>query len=361
MNRYLSKLSALCLCLTLALPSAALAAEGEAAPDPNQPYAQRLAALGVFQGTGGGFELERTPMRSEGVTMLVRLMGGESEAKGEAMLQTELPFTDVDDWAHGYVAYAWTQGLTNGTGETTFGSNDPIDTAMYTTFLLRCLGYSDGGEEPDFIYARSIAFAQSLGLYDEDYAAVLEAGTFTRGELARMSCAALKFLCKDSEDTLLEKLLADGKVTAEAAAAFLDPETAEPGSGDSTTGSSGSSDSGSTGTDADPGHAESPEGPQTVHMYANVPWCPDFGAMFGHRTSFTDHDSGTYAYYYADYTAGEVERYTQTLLDLGFAYSEEYSAQLEGFDEPKVYISSTHMIVTDRAATTGEFMVYAGS
>lgn len=359
MNRYLSKLSALCLCLTLALPSAALAAEGEAAPDPNQPYAQRLAALGVFQGTGGGFELERTPMRSEGVTMLVRLIGGESEAKGEVMLQTELPFTDVDDWAHGYVAYAWTQGLTNGTGETTFGSNDPIDTAMYTTFLLRCLGYSDGGEEPDFIYARSIAFAQSLGLYDEDYAAVLEAGTFTRGELARMSCAALEFLCKDSEDTLLEKLLADGKVTAEAAAAFLDPETAEPGSGDGTGGPGGASSSGGPGSDSKPGDTESPEVPETIPMYAEAPWCPDFGALFSREPSLTSsHEESTYAYCYEAYTGGEVDRYAEVLLGLGYEQDPSLTEALDAFDDPKPYRSGAHIVVLDRDAVTGVFMVY---
>lgn len=354
MKRCLSKLTALALCLTLTLPSAALAAEGEA--DPNQPYAQRLAALGVFQGTGEGFELERTPMRSEGVTMLVRLMGGEADAQSENMTQTELPFTDVDDWAHGYVAYAWTQGLTNGTGDTTFGSGDPIDTTMYTTFLLRCLGYSDSGEEPDFIYARSIQFAQSLGLFDEDYATALETGAFTRGELARMSCAALEFLCKESESTLLETLLADGKVMAEAAEAFLDPKTAE-----SDAGSGGSTGTDHGGANPKPGDNETPqvpEVPDTIPMYADAPWCPDFGAMYHREPIFTTSEGTVYAYHYKDYTADEVEAYTAAVLSLGYESTPELVDDLVAFDDPQVYTAGEHTIVLDRDKLTGEFLVY---
>lgn len=43
--------------------------------------ADRLSDLGLFQGTGDGYELDRAPTRAEAATMLVRLLGAEAEAQ----------------------------------------------------------------------------------------------------------------------------------------------------------------------------------------------------------------------------------------------------------------------------------------
>lgn len=181
------------------------------------PYAQSLSDLGVFKGTGNGFDLDRTPTRAEGVTMLVRLMGAESDAA--AMAQTELPFTDVPNWAHGYVAYAWENKLSNGTGATTFGSDGYIDAKMFTTLLLRALGYRDA--EGDFQYAQAVSFAQSVGLWDEAFSKEIQNGTFLRGHVARMCYEALRFPVKGTEVMLVEKLVADGKLEGKLVNAFL--------------------------------------------------------------------------------------------------------------------------------------------
>ena len=39
--------------------------------------AEALSELGLFKGTGNGFELDREPTRAEAATMLVRLLGAE--------------------------------------------------------------------------------------------------------------------------------------------------------------------------------------------------------------------------------------------------------------------------------------------
>ena len=200
-----------------------------------QAAAEHLHALGLFQGTGTDadgdpvFDLGRAPKRTEAVTMLVRLLGKEDEAKSSTWTT---PFTDVPNWAKPYVGYAYENGLTKGidpNDESKFGSDTPATARMYITFVLRSLGYSDdaGG---DFQYKTAWEFSDALGITDGSYNASTD-GAFTRGDAAIVSDSALEALCKDSEDTLLDKLIADGAVkTDEEPPAEEEPsvEPAEP-------------------------------------------------------------------------------------------------------------------------------------
>ena len=124
--------------------------------------ADRLSDLGLFQGTGEGYELDRAPTRAEAATMLVRLLGAEEEAQA---LEYTAPFTDLDGWQEPYVQYLYDNGLTTGATATTFEPEDTCSAQMYTTFLLRALGYSDaaGG---DFAYSGAVDFGESIGLVD---------------------------------------------------------------------------------------------------------------------------------------------------------------------------------------------------
>ena len=173
--------------------------------------ADRLSDLGLFQGTGNGYQLDRAPTRAEAATMLVRLLGAEAEAEE---LDYSAPFTDLDDWQKPYVQYLYDNGLTTGATATTFEPEDTCSAQMYTTFLLRALGYSDaaGG---DFTYTGAVDFGKSIGLVD--YANCNETN-FLRDHVAAMSLTALNTAVKDDADTkLLEKLVEDGAVAASAA------------------------------------------------------------------------------------------------------------------------------------------------
>ena len=173
--------------------------------------ADRLSDLGLFQGTGNGYQLDRAPTRAEAATMLVRLLGAEAEAEE---LDYSAPFTDLDDWQKPYVQYLYDNGLTTGATATTFEPEDTCSAQMYTTFLLRALGYSDaaGG---DFTYTGAVDFGKSIGLVD--YANCNETN-FLRDHVAAMSLTALNTAVEDDADTkLLEKLVEDGAVAASAA------------------------------------------------------------------------------------------------------------------------------------------------
>ena len=78
--------------------------------------ANALHDYGLFGGVGTNadgsinYDLDRTPTRAEAITMLVRLLGKEDEAKAGTW---ETPFIDVPDWAKPYVGYAYANKLTS--------------------------------------------------------------------------------------------------------------------------------------------------------------------------------------------------------------------------------------------------------
>ena len=196
----------------LSLSTAALAADYTAEESANALY-----ELGLFQGTGETangkpiYSLDAAPTRAQAVTMLVRLLGREAEAKAGSWTT---PFTDLADWAKPYVGYAYTNGLTNGLSADRFGSGDKVTANQYLTFILRALGYSS---ESDFRWDKAAAFSDSVGLTHGEYAA---ARSFTRGDTARISYAALAQTRKGSEETLAAQLVRQGAVQAKTAAEF---------------------------------------------------------------------------------------------------------------------------------------------
>ena len=167
--------------------------------------AQELYDLGLFQGVGVDaqgnpiFELEREPTRNEAVTMLVRLLGKESEARE---LPYSAPFVDVAEWAKPYVNYAYSFGLTSGVSETHYGGSDYASATQYLTFVLRALGYSS---QTDFSWNRAWELSNKIGLSRGEYD---NSTTLTRGDVAIISRNALSLAIKDSSTTLKEICIA---------------------------------------------------------------------------------------------------------------------------------------------------------
>lgn len=173
--------------------------------------AEDLSAIGMFRGTEKGFELDRAPTRSEAAIMLVRLYGAEDAAK-TAYEAGEIshPFTDVSDFTAPYVAWLYTNGITNGFTETTFASQRPCSAQNYAAFLLRALGYKDG---TDFEYAKATEFAMTRGMFDLSF---LE-GDFLRDDLAGLTYQALACKLSDGSTSLIDSLIASGAIDAKAA------------------------------------------------------------------------------------------------------------------------------------------------
>ena len=204
LKRFLSFILALTLAVSL-VPSAF------AASDEAVQAANTLHALGLFNGTGTDangnpvYDLDRAPTREEAITMLVRLLGREEEAKSD---DWRMPFTDVSNWAKPYVGYAYTYDLTSGTSETTFGGEQKVSATQYLTFVLRALHYEDG---TDFQWNRAWKLSDEIGLTSAQYTSD---SSITRGDVATISLKALSVLNK-YDTTLLDELLDYGPLTSE--------------------------------------------------------------------------------------------------------------------------------------------------
>ncbi len=172
--------------------------------------ADKLKDVGLFQGTAQGYDLDRAPTRAEAAVMLVRMLGKEADAKN---LQYTAPFTDLKGWEAPYVQYLYDNKLTSGSSATTFSPDGQCSAQMYTTFLLRALGYSDANG--DFTYDGSITFAKDKGLVD---IINCDESNFLRDHVAAMSLTALNTPSKGSETRLLDHLVSNGAVDAAKAA-----------------------------------------------------------------------------------------------------------------------------------------------
>ncbi len=174
--------------------------------------ADALKAMGLFQGTNTGYQLDRAATRLEAIVMLTRFLGEEPAALKFA---GDCPFDDVPAWGKPYVGYAFDKGYTNGTGTRRFSPNATAPLDQYVTFLLRALSYSDK-ENGDFVWSDAAAYAQRIGLFRA--AEVSECRkTFLRDQTVYLSYYTLFAKPKGQSDTLLARLISRGVVTQSAA------------------------------------------------------------------------------------------------------------------------------------------------
>ena len=186
--------------LILALAIFAVSATCFAADNSDINTADALNELGLFLGTGNGYELDRGLSRAEGVTLLVRMIGMEETAESGVY---ENDFTDVPAWASGYIGYAFENGITNGTGATTFSPDDAMTDYMFLTLVLRALDYSDKGDAPLFVWNDPYALAHELDLVDDERAD----SDFTRADAIAIFWNALDAELNGSETTLADRLI----------------------------------------------------------------------------------------------------------------------------------------------------------
>lgn len=204
-----------CVILSLLLVLLLGSLPARAAEPAAERDAQVLCELGLLRGSDNGLELDRTPTRGEVLVMLLRLIGEEDEALAG---NWEHPFTDAG-WADAYIGYAYEKGLANGMSPTEFGTQRSATAQQYATFLLRALGY--GGE--DFTYAGAIDFLRA-----RIPVVTVNEESFTRGDMAVLSAAALAAPMKDGSATLALHLADSGLFDKERYAAAARAARPEP-------------------------------------------------------------------------------------------------------------------------------------
>ena len=161
-----------------------------------------LKTLGLFMGVSDtNFDLDRAPTRTEALIMLIRVLGKESEVQSGSF---QHPFTDVVDWANDYIGYAYTNNLTNGISTTEFGKGNAT-AAMYLTFVLRALDYSDA-DGGDFSWNDPFTLSKSVGILPD----IVDISNFRRSDVVIVSYASLAAPMKGSTQTLADKLINAG-------------------------------------------------------------------------------------------------------------------------------------------------------
>ena len=195
MKRFVSVLLVLVICIT-SLPFTVSAQRDFSK---HEILAQQLKDLGLFSGVSEtDFDLERAPTRVEAIVMLIRVLGKETEVTKKHWVH---PFTDVPDWADNYIGYAFKNGLTDGQSQTTFGTGD-ASAAMYLTFVLRALGYSDT-DGKDFTWDNPFDLARKTGILTNE----VNTNNFLRADVVLVSHAALSSYLKDSLQPLWQRLV----------------------------------------------------------------------------------------------------------------------------------------------------------
>lgn len=177
----------------------------------NEDNAERLSQLGLFAGGSSGFELDRKPTRAEAAVMLVRMIGKEYEVSSGYYSH---PFSDVPLWADQYVGYLYENRLTSGISANLYGPKQFISLNQYVTFVLRALGYSDA--QGDFNSRDSLIKAGQINLLDSSEIEYYSTkGEFLRDDIIGITINALNTSLKDSDNSLLDKLIYVDRVVDE--------------------------------------------------------------------------------------------------------------------------------------------------
>jgi len=177
--------------------------------------------LDVLKGTGSGLTAEylaSKPQRYQAARLFLRLQGLEDDALA---FEGTANFSDVEampDWQFAaenkaVLAYLYANpelgfvGYTDGT----FRPFNEISAMEYYKVLLTALGYE---QNVDYVYGDDLLdFAEGLGLSE-----VADVEDFTIMHLATATVEGLKAVVRESEETLIEKLVADGVIAEDLAA-----------------------------------------------------------------------------------------------------------------------------------------------
>ena len=185
---------ALSLGLTAAMISGLMVMGSSAASYADVTSENNVEAIEVLQAVGvmvgdedGNFNPDEYVTRNEMAVVMSNLLA----LNVSNFTSSNIPFTDVPDWAAPYVAACYADGITSGTSDTTYGGDDTVTAAQAGLMMLKALGYfqysSDFGSDWQLAAVRQ---ASSIDLYDGIDAGASTA--MTRNEVAQLALNALE-------------------------------------------------------------------------------------------------------------------------------------------------------------------------
>ena len=161
-----------------------------------------MKAVSVMVGDeNGNFNPDKNVTRAEMAVVMANLL----DLQVEDFVGASIPFTDVPQWAHAFVAACYADGITGGISATQYGSNNSVTATQAALMLLKALGYFQYGSDfgTDWQVA-TIKQASNVGLFDGIDSA--RNAAMTRNEVAQIALNAL-------ESTLVEPDGTPGNIT----------------------------------------------------------------------------------------------------------------------------------------------------
>ena len=161
-----------------------------------------MKAVSVMVGDeNGNFNPDKNVTRAEMAVVMANLL----DLQVEDFVGASIPFTDVPQWAHSFVAACYADGITGGVSATQYGSNYSVTATQAALMLLKALGYfqysSDFGTDWQ---VATIKQASNVGLFEGIDSA--RNAAMTRNEVAQIALNAL-------ESTLVEPDGTPGNIT----------------------------------------------------------------------------------------------------------------------------------------------------
>ena len=147
-----------------------------------------LQAVGVMTGDDqGNFNPDQQVTRGEMAVIMTNLLDlGIGSYAGAS-----LPFTDVPEWAHAYVAAIYANGVTGGTSATTYGTDEPVTAVQAGLMMMKALGYFQySGDFNDNWILATVTQASRINLFDGLDVETEQA--LTRNEVAQLALNALE-------------------------------------------------------------------------------------------------------------------------------------------------------------------------
>ncbi|WP_296969928.1 S-layer homology domain-containing protein [Tepidanaerobacter sp. EBM-38] len=112
-----------------------------------RPYIEKMNLLGVVKGmTETTYGPDNSVTREQLITMLVRLMGWESQATGKSLPSTFPKANSVAPWARGYVALAVEKGIVSGEDLENFRPADAATRSEVAVFAVKAIGLGQEAE-----------------------------------------------------------------------------------------------------------------------------------------------------------------------------------------------------------------------
>ena len=167
-----------------------------------------MKAVSVMVGDeNGNFNPDKNVTRAEMAVVMANLL----DLQVEDFVGASIPFTDVPQWAHSFVAACYADGITGGISATQYGSNNSVTATQAALMLLKALGYfqysSDFGTDWQ---VATIKQASNVGLFEGIDSA--RNAAMTRNEVAQIALNALEATLVEPDGTPGNITTSDGTV-----------------------------------------------------------------------------------------------------------------------------------------------------